>query len=224
LSSGQELASYLQPFPAFDTGYHRFAFVLYKQDAEIDFSAETIHEEEVNLEARTFDTFDFYSKYQESLTPAGLAFFQSDYEPGLRDFFHQSLNMKEPRFEYEFPLPHIKSWSHIQQRTGDLGFNEFMDRYRDPKDVEKEVLVKKLKHTHPLEGDTEAYIKYPLAHELELMEPLPAPLGQKEFARNQSFKIASWRRYQIQREKRKEGHYGSTDHAELRRDPKHSSQ
>ena len=49
-----------------------------------------------------------------------------------------------------------------------------------------------MKHTHPLEGDTEAYIKYPLAHELELMEPLPAPVGQKAFARNQSFKVGDY--------------------------------
>lgn len=224
ITSGQEVASYLQPFPAFGTGYHRFAFVLYKQEAEIDFSAESRLKDPVDLKERTFNTFDFYSKHQDSLTPAGLAFFQSDYEPGLRDFFHNTLNMKEPRFEYEFPLPYIKSWSSIKQRTGDVGFNEFMDRYRDPKELEKEVLLKKLKHTHPFEGDTEEYIKYPLAHERELKDPLPAPMGQKEFNRKQSYKIASWRRYQILRERSKVGYYSSTDHQELRRDPALSSQ
>ena len=48
----------------------------------------------VDLSERTFKTFDFYSEHQENLTPAGLAFFQSDYDPSLRDFFHNVLNMK----------------------------------------------------------------------------------------------------------------------------------
>jgi large subunit ribosomal protein L38 len=48
----------------------------------------------VNVEERTFNTFRFYSEHQESLTPAGLAFFQSDYDQTLRNFFHNVLNMK----------------------------------------------------------------------------------------------------------------------------------
>jgi hypothetical protein len=48
----------------------------------------------VNLEERTFNTFRFYSEHQDSLTPAGLAFFQSDYDHTLRNFFHNVLNMK----------------------------------------------------------------------------------------------------------------------------------
>ena len=31
LSTGQVIAPYLQPFPAFGTGYHRYVFVLFKQ-------------------------------------------------------------------------------------------------------------------------------------------------------------------------------------------------
>ena len=31
VESGKTIASYLQPFPAFGTGYHRYIFVLYKQ-------------------------------------------------------------------------------------------------------------------------------------------------------------------------------------------------
>ncbi len=30
-ASGKTVVEYLQPFPAFGTGYHRFIFVLYKQ-------------------------------------------------------------------------------------------------------------------------------------------------------------------------------------------------
>ena len=31
MESGQTIAEYLQPFPAYGTGYHRYIFVLYKQ-------------------------------------------------------------------------------------------------------------------------------------------------------------------------------------------------
>jgi large subunit ribosomal protein L38 len=40
LTSGDRLCDYLPPFPPFGTGYHRYAFVLYKQEARIDFSKE----------------------------------------------------------------------------------------------------------------------------------------------------------------------------------------
>ena len=36
LNSGEEIANYLQPFPPFGTGFHRFAFVLYKQETRIN--------------------------------------------------------------------------------------------------------------------------------------------------------------------------------------------
>ena len=36
VNTGEEIASYLQPFPPFGTGYHRFSFVLYKQETRIN--------------------------------------------------------------------------------------------------------------------------------------------------------------------------------------------
>ena len=47
-----------------------------------------------NLSERTFSTYEFYQAHQENLTPAGLAFFQSDWDSSLRDFFHNTLIMK----------------------------------------------------------------------------------------------------------------------------------
>jgi len=127
--------------------------------------------------------------------------------------------MKEPRYEYEFPVPYTRQWNTFYPRELDCGFNEFLDRFRDPKDIEKEVLVKKLKHTNPYYGDTNDYIKYPRAHESELREVLPAPIGQKRLNPRQSYKIPSWQRESIFKEQTKKGYYSSTDHSELRRDP-----
>jgi hypothetical protein len=67
--------------------------------------------------------------------------------------------MQEPRFEYEFPLPYIRTWNNYYPMNLNKGFNEFMDRHRDPKDIQKEILeVRKLgitgekflnSHDHP---------------------------------------------------------------------------
>jgi hypothetical protein len=46
-----------------------------------------------------------------------------------------------------------------------------------------------LRHTHPFLGDTEAYVKYPAAHDAELEELFPAPIGEKSLNPRQSFKV-----------------------------------
>ena len=39
-----------------------------------------------------------------------------------------------------------------------VGFDEFLNRHRDPKDIEKEVLEKKLANTDPFKGDRYLFI------------------------------------------------------------------
>lgn len=225
ISTGDEVVSYLPPFPPYGTGYHRHAFVMYRQDQAIDLEPFRLKpEHNTLLKERTFSSLDFYSKLQDEITPAGLAFFQSDYDSSLRHFFHNVLEMKEPRYEYEFPEPYIKSWFNFYGPTKkDVGFDEYLDRHRDPKEIEMEVLEKKLKHTHPFHGDTNAYIKYPGAHENELNEDFPSPAGRKKLNTKQSKKIPQWRRNKITIERLKEGYFSTTDHVELRRDPKWNS-
>lgn len=85
-----------------------------------------------DLAKRTFKTYDFYKKLQDNLTPAGLAFFQSDYDANVKDFYHNVLNMKEPIFEYDFPQPYHPPERYFPLRQS---FNLYLDRYRDPKQV-----------------------------------------------------------------------------------------
>jgi len=218
LSTGHVVCDYLQPFPAFGTGYHRYSFVLFKQDELIN--VDKIQENDgIDLEARTFNTLNFYQKHQDNITPAGLAFFQSDFDKTLRDFFHNKLQMKEPRFEYEFPDWYVAPWMfHIAENKKD-GFDEFMDRHRDPKDLEREVLEAKLKHTDPFQGDTEAYIKYPGIHQIELEDVFPPPPGEKRLHKKQSYKMAQWRRNAIQKQRMRQRYFRSSEHSDLRRDP-----
>lgn len=146
IENGETLVDYLQPFPARGTGLHRHIFILYKQEKKIDYSAYHRTSPCYNLSERTFKTLDFYRKYQDVITPAGLVFFQSDWDKSLTDFYHHTLNMEEPVFEYDFPKPYIRPQEWFPRRKP---FNIYMDKYRDPKQINKEFLVRKLKNVHP---------------------------------------------------------------------------
>ena len=78
------------------------------QDGEIDASKYIQSSEEVDLAKRTFKTRQFFD--DNKVTPAGLSFFQSDWDSTLTRFFHHTLNMREPRYEYDFPPYYTKPW------------------------------------------------------------------------------------------------------------------
>lgn len=160
LKEGEELMNYLQPIASYGIGYCRYIFVLYKQEHRIDFSEYKRSKPCLNLEERNWKTLDFYRKYQDYLTPAGLAFFQSDWEPSLQEFYYNTLKMKVPIFRYNFPKPYLRKqeWFPIKRP-----FNIYLDKYRDPKQINKEFLLRKLKKVHPFDGP-EPPRKFPLAH------------------------------------------------------------
>lgn len=90
--------------------------------------------------------------------------------------------MKEPIFEYDFPEPYIRPQEWFPLRKP---FNLYMDKYRDPKQVNKEFLVKKLKDAHPF--------KTP-----------PPPLRYPNAQRFDGY-IPSWRKLEIKKERMKWG-------------------
>ncbi|XP_054714367.1 39S ribosomal protein L38, mitochondrial-like [Uloborus diversus] len=160
LQMGDTICDYLRPFPMRGTGYHRLVFVLYKQDKELDFTAIKKAAPCLSLKERTFKTFDFYKEHQDHITPAGLAFFQCTWDKSLTDFFHNVLNMREPVFEYIHPpkyVPKQVHYPHLQP------FNKYLDQYRDPKEIEKEVLLKRLKTIEPFKEEP-PMPKYPCLH------------------------------------------------------------
>nr|XP_022915739.1 39S ribosomal protein L38, mitochondrial [Onthophagus taurus] len=146
IEKGELVYDYLQPFPPKGTGYHRYIFILYKQDKKIDYKLLKKDGKCLDLEQRTFSTLEFYREHQDALTPAGLSFFQSDWDQSLRNFFHNTLNIKEPIFEYDFPAPYIRPQEWFALRKP---FNLYLDKYRDQKQINKEFLAKKLKEVHP---------------------------------------------------------------------------
>lgn len=163
IKSGEVICDYLQPFPMRGSGYHRLVFVLYKQNKKIDFSSMKKESPCVSLKERTFKTFDFYKEHQDLLTPSGLAFFQCTWDETLTDFFHNVLNMQEPVFEYIEPPLYIKpqvQYPHLEP------FNLYLDRYRDKKEINKEVLLKRLKMVEPFKEEP-PMPKYPCLHKPE---------------------------------------------------------
>ncbi|KAJ8303234.1 hypothetical protein KUTeg_019630, partial [Tegillarca granosa] len=157
VTKGEELCNYIQPFPANGTGYHRYVFILFKQEKKIDFTVTCIPCF-TSLEDRTFSTLEFYRNLQDEMTPAGLSFYQSEYDDSVKNVFWNILGMKEPTFEFMHPPPYHpkqKKYPHKQS------FDRYLDRYRDIKDIREEVLVEKLKNTSPFK-EREPNIKYPL--------------------------------------------------------------
>ena len=86
----------------------KFLISQFFQDGEIDASKYVQSSEEIDLAKRTFKTRQFFD--DNKVTPAGLSFFQSDWDSTLTKFFHNTLNMREPRYEYDFPPYYTKPW------------------------------------------------------------------------------------------------------------------
>jgi large subunit ribosomal protein L38 len=133
--------------------------VLYKQESQLKFDDLKVTEA-TNLSQRTFNTLEFYRQRQDDLTPAGLAFFQANWDESLTDFYHKVLAMKEPVYDYDYPEAYINDPITFPHRQP---FNIYLDRYADPKEVNKRFLQEKLAKTHPFEGP-EPPLRFPNAH------------------------------------------------------------
>lgn len=78
--------------------------------------------------------------------------------------------IKEPVFEYDFDPPYIKKqkWFPIKEP-----FNLYMDKYRDPKQINKEFLMRKLKNVHPFKAP-DPPLPYPNAQRFYDMGYVPS--------------------------------------------------
>jgi len=207
VQKGELLCDYMLPFPARGSGYCRYVFILYKQDKKMDYSDYRIATPCTNLTARTFSTYDFYKSLQDNITPTGLAFFESTWDHSLTPFFQDVLGrvrarvfmdfhhlsnfpnfspigIPEPVVEYDFPaveLPPQKWFPHKKP------FNLYLDRYKEPKQLQKELLVEKLKERHPFK---------------------PAPIPPRfPLAYDINCRLPTWLKEDIKRRRMKEGKY-----------------
>jgi len=93
--------------------------------------------------------------------------------------------MKEPVFEYEFEAPTLKKQKHYPHLRA---FNLYMDRYKDPKDLQKELLVEKLKERHPFKPAPKQP-KYPLAYKI----PAGTPSWLSDDIRRRRVREGKWK-------------------------------
>ncbi|CAG5911895.1 unnamed protein product [Menidia menidia] len=130
VQKGEELCHYLPPVPARGTGFHRYIYILFKQEGAINFQEDVWPSPCRSLVDRTFKTVEFYRRHQDHMTPAGLAFFQCQWDESVTKTFHDTLNMREPVFEFIRPPvyhpPQVK-YPHRQPLR-------YLDRYRDGKE------------------------------------------------------------------------------------------
>ncbi|XP_017893238.1 39S ribosomal protein L38, mitochondrial [Ceratina calcarata] len=178
VNQGERIMDYFKPIPARGAGYYRYVFILYKQNQPLDYGEYKKTEPCLQLNERNWNTLEFYRKYQDHLTPAGLSFFQSDWDFTVKEFFHTELDSAEPVFQYEFPKPYVRpqEWFPLKHP-----FNIYMDRYKDPRDVMKQFLLRKLQTVHPF-AQPKPPLKYPNARPIN---------GQ----------LASWLKLAIQHER-----------------------
>ncbi|KAI4789611.1 hypothetical protein KUCAC02_035139 [Chaenocephalus aceratus] len=112
------------------TGFHRYVYFLFKQEVRIDFQEDVRTSPCLSLAERSFKTLDFYRKHQDAMTPAGLSFFQSQWDESVSDTFHNSLNMREPVFEFiRPPVYHPPQVKHPHRQP-----LRYLDRYRNGKE------------------------------------------------------------------------------------------
>jgi large subunit ribosomal protein L38 len=140
----------------------------------------------VILKDRTFSTLEFYNELQDQMTPASFAFFQSSHDESLTRFFQQVLEMREPIYEYEHADPGYRP-----QTRYPIGyaFNTYLDRYKHPQQINKEVLLLRLKNTNPFDRQENNKLKYPLAHKT----PWDMPSWVKDDLVDRAFKQGKYK-------------------------------
>ncbi|ESO83087.1 hypothetical protein LOTGIDRAFT_134046, partial [Lottia gigantea] len=148
VKQGEVICNYMPPFPVRDVGFNRYVFVLYEQHQKMDYSKLQKPGDCLSLSERNFQTLDFYGERQDELTPASIAFYQSQYHPCVSKYFRETLKMKEPIYEFIHPPPyHPVQKKHPHKKP----FNLYLDRYRDIRELNEEAMKYKIKQTNPFE-------------------------------------------------------------------------
>nr|XP_033331815.1 39S ribosomal protein L38, mitochondrial [Megalopta genalis] len=176
VEQGEQIMDYMKPIPSRGIGYYRYIFLLYKQNKHLNYAEYKKAQPCLQLKERNWNTLTFYQKHQDDLTPAGLAFFQSDWDHTVTEFYHSSLDAEEPIFEYDFPKPYVtpQKWFPLKQP-----FDLYLDHYRDPKETMKHFLLRKLKNVHPFR-EPKPPLKYPNAIAFEKDVPSWLKLRMKK--------------------------------------------
>lgn len=81
-------------------------------------------------------------RFEKDLTPAGLAFFQCQWDESVQAVFHSVLRCAEPSYHFERPQPRVRPMSEFPEGEP---FDEYVERYRDPVTTNELILRERLK-------------------------------------------------------------------------------
>lgn len=150
-------------------GYHRYAFVLFEHQQKV---TQLTQIEDFDLAKRRFNGLQLMDDLNTanpdlSFLPIGLSWFQTTWDDSCRDVYYKYLNMRIPTYEYQFPKQ-ITEFKQVQYPgrapfnmyvfLKDLDqfifnfFNRYLDCFRDPKELNKEVLNERLKQINLFES------------------------------------------------------------------------
>ncbi|RWS26394.1 39S ribosomal protein L38-like protein [Leptotrombidium deliense] len=145
-SKGEESISYLPVYGIRGLGYHRYVFLVCRHEKPVHLPKV----DDFELKKRLFDPLAFVQ--QHNATPVGLSWFQTTYDYWCHNLFHNVLNMRVPTYEWIQPKGKLQKQIQYPEK---VGFNIYLDHYRDPKEINKQVLLERLKSVHPFEYDKE---------------------------------------------------------------------
>lgn len=144
---GHEQYAYLPAFGVKGLGYHRYAFVLFRHTEPLSFDRPNVTEN--LLSERRIDLLNFVRQNAASnLIPVGLKWFQSTYDSVCKRIFHETLDMRMPIYEYSQPKMKLNKQIKF---PGPAPFNTYLDHFRDPKEIAKEVLLERLANVRPFD-------------------------------------------------------------------------
>ncbi|UXI23153.1 hypothetical protein NH340_JMT09096 [Sarcoptes scabiei] len=146
------IVRYLPIYSMRGFGYHRYVFVLFQHRNRLD-NLKSI--DDFDLFQRRFNALEFMAdcsklNNQTPLVPIGLTWFQTTWSDYCKSIFHEVLGMRSPTYEYVFPLE--KTQFKQLQYPARTPFNIYLDMFRDPKEMSKEVLLERLKSIDPLKS------------------------------------------------------------------------
>lgn len=157
-NSGQEVMSFMPVYGIRGLGYHRYVFLLMRHEKEI-----TVHPvSDFTFSERQLDPLSFLQSH--AATPIGVSWFQSTWDSFSQQVLHKELDMRSPVYEYV----QAEEVQHKQVKHPFAApFNLYLDHYRDPKEISKQVLTERLKDLNPFDYSSQFEA-----------DPLPNAYGQ----------------------------------------------
>jgi large subunit ribosomal protein L38 len=138
-ADGETVVPYLPPTPYKGTGYHRIAFVLFRHKEKINFSEMKLKGD--HLVDRIFCLNRLFKQHENEITPSALNFAQIKYDKSVDETLHK-IGMKSPQYFYEWNEP-LKP-KQVEHPKKAMPFNHYLDMYRPPDIVRREMFKKKL--------------------------------------------------------------------------------